>query len=155
MGFEYDVIDAVLSTGVSLPSDVRKKAEALSELKQQDYFTDLATAFKRVDRIIEGDVTGEVNQELLTEEAEKALFRKFAGIKSTVQKHTQEGEYSAALAKIAVIKSEVDDFFDHVMVNVDDAALKANRMALLKSIADLFSPLADFSKIVLKKTEKK
>jgi glycyl-tRNA synthetase beta chain len=151
MGFEYDVIDAVLSTGISLPSDVRKKAEALSELKKQDYFVDLATAFKRVDRIIEGDVPSTVDPELLTEEAEKALFRKFAGINPTVVVKTQAGDYAGALAKIVEIKGEVDAFFDHVMVNVDDAALKANRMALLKSIAGLFSPLADFSKIVLKK----
>ena len=150
-GYEYDVIDAVLATQIASFKNAESKAKALSELKKQPYFEDLATAFKRVDRIIEGDVPGEVNQELLKEEAELALFRKFAGIKPTVEKHTQAGEYSAALAKIAVIKGEVDDFFDHVMVNVEDAALKANRMALLKSIAGLFSQLADFSKIVLKK----
>ena len=155
MGFEYDVIDAVLSTGVSLPSDVRKKAEALSELKKQDYFADLATAFKRVDRIIEGDAPSTIDPELFTEEAEKALFRKFAGIKPTVEDKTLAGDYAGALAKIVEIKGEVDAFFDNVMVNVDDVALKANRMALLKSIAGLFSPLADFSKIVIKKTEKK
>jgi glycyl-tRNA synthetase beta chain len=150
-GYEYDVIDAVLATQIASFKNAQGKAQALSELKKQPYFEDLATAFKRVDRIIEDDVPGEVNQELLKEDAELALFRKFAGIKPTVEKHTLAGEYSAALEKISVIKGEVDDFFDHVMVNVDDAALKANRMALLKSIAGLFSPLADFSKIVLKK----
>lgn len=154
-GFEYDVIDAVLETEIVSLKDTKEKATALADLKKRDYFENLATAFKRVVRIIEGDVPGEVNQELLKEEAELALFRRFAGIKPTVERHIQEGEYSPALAKIAVIKSEVDDFFDHVMVNVDDEAIKANRMALLKSIADLFSPLADFSKIVLKKSEKK
>ncbi len=154
-GYEYDVIDAVLATHIASFKSAEAKAKALSELKRQSYFEDLATAFKRVDRIIEGDMSGNVNQDLLKEEAELALFRKFAGIKSTVERHTQAGEYSSALEKIAVIKSEVDDFFDHVMVNVDDPALKANRMALLKSIAGLFSPLADFSKIVLKKSEKK
>ena len=154
-GYEYDVIDAVLATQIASFKNAQDKAKALSELKKQPYFEDLATAFKRVDRIIEGDVAGEVNQEFLKEEAELALFRKFAGIKPTVEKHTQAGEYSAALEKISVIKGEVDDFFDHVMVNVDDAALKANRMALLKSIAGPFSQLADFSKIVLKKNEKK
>ncbi len=154
-GFEYDVIDAVLETEIVSLKDTKEKAAALADLKKQDYFENLATAFKRVVRIIEGDVPGEVNEDLLVEESELALFRRFTGIKSTIERHVQAGEYSAALAKIAVIKGEVDDFFDHVMVNVDDAALKANRMALLKSIADLFSPLADFSKIVLKKTEKK
>jgi glycyl-tRNA synthetase beta chain len=150
-GYEYDVIDAVLATKIASFKNAEGKAKALSELKKQPYFADLATAFKRVDRIIEGDVPGEVNQELLAEDAEKALFRKFAGIKPTVVDRTQAGDYAGALAKIVEIKDEVDAFFDHVMVNVDDSALKANRMALLKSIAGLFSPLADFSRIVLKK----
>jgi glycyl-tRNA synthetase beta chain len=154
-GYEYDVIDAVLATHIASFKSAEGKAKALSELKQQPYFEDLATAFKRVDRIIEDGGSNEVDPDLLKEEAEKALFRKFAGIKSTVERHTQAGEYSAALEKISVIKSEVDAFFDHVMVNADDPALKANRMALLKSIAGLFSQLADFSKIVLKKNEKK
>jgi glycyl-tRNA synthetase beta chain len=150
-GYEHDVIDAVLATKIASFKNAEGKAKALSELKQQPYFADLATAFKRVNRIIEGDVPDTIDPELFTEEAEKALFRKFAGIKSTVENQTLAGDYAGALAKIAMIKGEVDDFFDHVMVNVDDAALKANRMALLKSIAGLFSPLADFSKIVLKK----
>ena len=151
----YDVIDAVLATQIASFKNAEGKARALSELKRQPYFEDLATAFKRVDRIIEDDVSSEVDPELLKEDAEKALFRKFAGIKPTVVNQTQAGDYAGALAKIVEIKDEVDAFFDHVMVNVDDPALRGNRMALLKSIAGLFSPLADFSKIVIKKTEKK
>ena len=145
----------MLSTGIGEFKEVRAKVAALTDLKKQPYFEDLATAFKRVVRIIEGDVPEEIDQELLKEEAEKTLFRKFAGIKSTVENHTRAGDYSAALAKIVELKGAVDDFFDHVMVNVDDAVLRANRMALLKSIARLFAPLADFSKIVLNKTEKR
>jgi len=154
-GYEYDVIDAVLATQIASFKNAEGKARALSELKRQPYFEDLATAFKRVDRIIEDDVSSEVDPELLKEDAEKALFRKFAGIKPTVVNQTQAGDYAGALAKIVEIKDEVDAFFDHVMVNVDDPELRGNRMALLKSIAGLFSPLADFSKIVIKKTEKK
>ena len=154
-GYEYDVIDAVLATQIASFKNAEGKAKALSELKRQPYFEDLATAFKRVDRIIDDDVENEVDPELLKEDAEKALFRKFAGINPTVKTKTDAGDYAGALAKIVEIKGEVDDFFDHVMVNAEDPALKANRMALLKSIAGLFSPLADFSKIVIKKTEKK
>ena len=153
-GYPYDAIDAVLSAGIGEFKEVRAKVAALSDLKKQPYFEDLATAFKRVVRIIEGDVPEAIDQELLKEEAEQALFRKFAGIKSTVENHTRAGDYSAALAKIVELKGAVDNFFDRVMVNVEDEALKQNRMALLQSIANLFAPLADFSKIVLKKTEK-
>ncbi len=154
-GYEYDVIEAVLATQIASFKNAEGKARALSNLKRQPYFEDLATAFKRVDRIIEGDAPNDVDPELLKEDAEKALFRKFAGINPTVTANIQSGDYAGALAKIVEIKDEVDAFFDHVMVNVDDPGLKANRMALLKSIAGLFSPLADFSRIVIKKTEKK
>nr|NIQ03049.1 glycine--tRNA ligase subunit beta [Nitrospinaceae bacterium]NIR56945.1 glycine--tRNA ligase subunit beta [Nitrospinaceae bacterium]NIS87401.1 glycine--tRNA ligase subunit beta [Nitrospinaceae bacterium]NIT84253.1 glycine--tRNA ligase subunit beta [Nitrospinaceae bacterium]NIU46441.1 glycine--tRNA ligase subunit beta [Nitrospinaceae bacterium] len=151
MEFEPDVIDAVISAGIGLPPEVRQKAAALADLKKQPYFEDLATAFKRVVRIIEGDVPKEVNSDLLQEPQEQALYRKLSGIKSTVENQTRSGDYAGALAGIVEIKGAVDDFFDHVMVNVEDPALKANRMALLKSIAGLFAPLADFSKIVLQK----
>ena len=62
------------------------------------------------------------------------------------------GEFSSALEKMGEIKPAVDDFFDNVMVMVEDPALRDNRLCLLRDISGLFSDLADFSKIVLKKS---
>jgi len=150
-GYEYDVIEAVLATKVDSFKNVREKAKALSELKQQDYFEPLAVAFRRVVSIIEGDVVGKVDPKLLQESGEKALYEKFQEIEKPVRVHLEARDYSKALAKIVEIKPAVDAFFDQVMVNVKDPALKANRMTLLAGIASLFSQIADFSKIVVKK----
>jgi len=150
-GFDYDIIDAVLATRVDSFKNIKEKALALSDLKKQPYFGDLAIAFRRVVSIIEGSVPDAVDAKLLQETAEQELYRKFQELQEPVEGFLAVRDYSKALAKIVEIKEPVDRFFDHVMVNVDDAALKANRMALLKVISGLFSQLADFSKIVVKK----
>ena len=121
-------------------------------MKQQPYFEPLATAFKRVVSILTDDVVATVDPKLLKEPAEKALHTKYLEVKGPVHKFVDQRDYALALAKIVEIKDSVDAFFDTVMVNVEDAALKNNRMALLYSISQLFSPLADFSRIVLKKS---
>lgn len=150
--YPYDVIDAVLSTGIDTFKNVRNKVAALSDMKQQPYFETLATAFKRVVSILTDDVTTAVDPKLLKEPAEKALHAKYLEIRSPVQNFVNQHDYALALATIVEIKDSVDAFFDTVMVNVEDAALQKNRMALLYSISQLFTPLADFSRIVLKKS---
>ncbi len=149
--FPYDAIDAVLSTGIDTFKNVRDKVAALSDLKQQPYFETLATAFKRVVSILTDDVSTAVDPKLLKEPAETALHAKYLEVRDPVQKFVGQRDYALALAKIVEIKDSVDVFFDSVMVNVEDEALQKNRMALLYSISQLFAPLADFSRIVLKK----
>ncbi|CAI2719566.1 glycine--tRNA ligase subunit beta [Nitrospina watsonii] len=151
-GFEYDVIDAVLGTRVDSFKDIREKAVALSDLKKQPYFETLAIAFRRVASIIEGQVPDAVDAALLKEEPERELYAQWEAMQPTVESCLNIRDYSSALAKIVEIKPAVDRFFDGVMVNVDDAALRQNRMALLKAVSGLFSQLADFSRIVVKKS---
>ena len=151
-GYPYDAIDAVLSTGIDTFKNVRDKVAALSDMKEQPYFEALATAFKRVVSILTDDVSATVDSKLFKEPAEKALYAKLLEVSDPVQSLVGQGDYALALAKIAEIKDSVDAFFDTVMVNVDDVPLKKNRMALLYSISQLFKPLADFSRIVLKKS---
>jgi glycyl-tRNA synthetase beta chain len=151
-GYDYDVIEAVLATKIDSFKNVREKAKALSDLKKQEYFEPLAIAFRRVVSIIEGDVAGKVDPKLLEESGEKDLYEKFQEIEKPVRAHLKARDYSSALAKIVEIKTAVDAFFDQVMVNVKDPALKANRMTLLSNIASLFSEIADFSRIVVKKS---
>ena len=68
-----------------------------------------------------------------------------------VLRHIQKKEFDQALEKIAELKQAVDRFFDEVMVMVDDVSLRNNRLYLLYQISSLFSGLADFSRIILKK----
>ena len=150
-GFHYDAIDSVLSTGMDSVLDVRAKVEALTDLKKQPYFEPLAIAFKRVASILSKKVDGEVDPGLLNELAEKKLYEEYLKIRNPVFDYIEKKEFSKALEKIGEIKPAVDDFFDNVMVMVDDSALCENRMCLLRDISILFSDLADFSKIVVKK----
>jgi glycyl-tRNA synthetase beta chain len=151
-GFPYDAIDCVLSTGMDSIVDVKAKVAAFSDLKKQPYFEPLAIAFRRVASILDKKVDGEVDPGLLNEPAEKQLYEAFLKLRDPVLNHISSKEFSKALQKMGEIKPSVDDFFDNVMVMVEDPALRANRLCLLRDISGLFSGLADFSKIVLKKS---
>ena len=150
-GFPYDAIDCVLSTGMGSVVDVRAKVKAFTDLKKQPHFEPLAIAFKRVASILDKKVGGEIDPGLLNEPAEKQLYEAFLQVKSPVLSHIKKKEFSRALEKMVDIKPSVDNFFDNVMVMVEDSSLCTNRMCLLRDISGLFSDLADFSKIVVKK----
>jgi len=150
-GFPYDAIDCVLSTGLDSIVDIRAKVSAFSELKKQPYFEPLAIAFRRVVSILNDEAEGEVDTGLLNEPAEKKLFEEYLKVRDPVFRHIQNKEFSQALEKIVEIKPAVDRFFDEVMVMVDDVSLRKNRLHLLHQISGLFSGLADFSRIILKK----
>ena len=151
-GYPHDAIDAVLSTGLSSIVDIRAKVSALSELKKQPYFEPLAIAFRRVVSILNDEAKGEVDPGLLNDAAEKNLFAVYLKVKEPVFQHIKNKEFSQALEKIVEIKPAVDGFFDEVMVMVDDVSLRTNRLHLLYQISGLFSELADFSRIILKKS---
>ena len=101
--------------------------------------------------ILEKKVDGEIDPRLLNQHAEKQFYQAFLKVKSPVLDHIKNKEFSKALEKMGDIKPSVDNFFDNVMVMVEDSSLCANRMCLLRDISGLFSDLADFSKIVVKK----
>ncbi len=151
-GYEYDVIDAVLASGNRDSfKNLQAKTAALSDLKKQDYFDSLAGAFRRVVNILEGKKFSGLDPNLFEKPAENNLLEKARSIEADVTSLFSNRDYSGALARIVEIKPEVDAFFDDVMVNVDDEKVKNNRKALLSVIAGLFSQIADFSKIVIKK----
>ena len=150
--FPYDAIDCVLSTGMDSIVDVKAKVAAFSDLKKQPYFESIAIAFRRVARILDKKVNGEIDPGLLNEPAEKQLYEAFLKVRNPVLHHLEKKEFPRALEKMGEIKPSVDNFFENVMVMVDDSSLCRNRLCLLRDISVLFSDLADFSKIVLKKS---
>jgi len=150
-GFSYDAINAVLAVGMDSPLDVLEKVKAFSELKEKPYFESLAIAFRRVVSILKEPVEGEIDPALFEEPAEKNLHAAYMNLKDPVSQLADKKEFSLALEKISEIKPEVDAFFDSVMVMAKEEDLRNNRLRLLKSIASLFSNLADFSKIETKK----
>ena len=150
-GFPHDAIDCVLSTGLDSIVDIKAKVAAFSDLKKQPYFETLAITFRRVVSILKEGSEGEVDPGLLNEPAEKKLFEAYLEVRDPVLRHIQNKEFDQALEKIAEIKPAVDGFFDEVRVMVEDVSLRNNRLYLLHQISGLFSGLADFSRIILKK----
>ncbi|MBI5426738.1 MAG: glycine--tRNA ligase subunit beta [Nitrospinae bacterium] len=151
-GFPYDAVDAVLSTGIDSFVDVRKKVAAFSELKRQPHFEPLAIAFRRVASILTAESQGDVQTGLFREAAEKDLYEEYLRVRGPAEESIRKKEYGEALATIVQIKSAVDRFFDKVLVMADDETLRKNRLRLLRHVSLLFSQIADFSKIVLKKS---
>ena len=151
-GFPYDVIDAVLSVGIDSFVDVEKKIWAFSELKAQPYFEPLAVTFRRVVSILTKEAEGEIDCDLFKDPGEKQLYDSFLRIQPPVEKFLEKKNFTAALAKIVEIKSPVDQFFDSVLVMDTDQDIRINRLRLLYNISLLFSRIADFSKIVVKKS---
>ncbi len=145
--YPADVIDAVLSASFSDPVDALERIKALSALKNRDDFESLAVAFKRVGNIIKEGLDQPVDPALLSDQYEQALFAKLQEVQADVAKLVAEQNYAQALDVVAGLRKPVDDFFDSVMVMVDDEAVKNNRLALLTGIAGLFRGIADFKKI--------
>ena len=101
---------------------------------------------QRIKNILKGaGEDGVIDESLLEAGAERALHEDYLRVKKSLT-----GDYSASLKSIATLRPAVDTFFDKVMVNVEDAAVRRNRLTLLKSLLTEFSTLADFSEIVTK-----
>jgi glycyl-tRNA synthetase beta chain len=154
LGYAYDVVNAVLAAGADDVVDAVARAAAVSEVRGSADFSSISVAFKRIKNILRqaresGKRIGqEIDTSLLREDAEKILAMQIPEIASAVASFGQSREYSRALAEIARIRPAVDAFFDKVMVMVEDENLRGNRLALLQTLLQEFSTIADFSEIV-------
>ena len=146
-GFEIDIIDSVLAGNMDDILDSKKRMEAISRLKKEPGFSSLTTTFKRAIKILPDSETGDVDLSLLTETAEKDLYKAFDEVEGKSRRFLEKEDYYGALKEISLIKDKVDKFFDDVMVMVEDTRVKNNRLNLLKNVVGLFSKIADFSKI--------
>ena len=110
----------------------------------------LTAANKRIGNIlkkIEGEVPTVVNEALLAEDAEKQLFAAINDVEPKALQHFAAGEYEQMLATLAVLRGPVDSFFDNVMVNAEDPALRARRQALLKRLYDVMNKVAEIARL--------
>jgi glycyl-tRNA synthetase beta chain len=101
-----------------------------------------------VNNLAQKATSSKVDIELFETEAERNLWTAFTAVKQEGEALLEAKEFGKALARMAELKSDIDAFFDNVMVMVEDEKVKANRLALLASIAVFIFGLADFSKIV-------
>lgn len=143
-------VDAVLSLDPALLSEIPQRLAAVRTFSELAEAPALAAANKRVSNIlkkVETEIQAQVNVSLLQEAAEIALNNALLSVKPEADKQFESGDYTNSLKALAALKAPVDDFFDNVMVNADDAALKANRLGLLATLHQTMNRVADLSKL--------
>jgi glycyl-tRNA synthetase beta chain len=148
---EYDVrtVDAVIGQRPPL-QQVARRVEAVRAFQRLDESAALAAANKRVGNILkksDGASARGVDAALLMEPGEIALHRALGEVTPLAQARFDAGDYAASLRALAALRQPVDAFFDNVMVNAEEPALRANRLALLAGLHDAMNRVADLSKL--------
>ncbi len=148
-GNRYDLVDAVLAVAADDPFEAAERVRALSAFRRETDFDGLMVPFKRALNILPEGFSKEVSETSLGHSAEKALWKVFRGVREKTIAMTAERRHGAFLKTMAELKGPIDGFFNDVLVMDPDPAVRDNRLALLKSIADLFSSFADFKRVVV------
>jgi glycyl-tRNA synthetase beta chain len=153
-GYAYDVVNAVLAADDDDAVDAIARAQAVKNVLHMPEFQAIAAACKRMKNILkqagEKGITVAPTFEFLADSApeEKNLAAYIDAYHGRIEAHRTKKEYGDALIWLSTVRELVDAFFDKVMVMVEDANLRANRLALLQSLVKEFSTIADFSEIV-------
>jgi glycyl-tRNA synthetase beta chain len=143
-------VSSVISKRPAQLSEIPKRLKAVRAFAQLPEAPALAAANKRVGNILkkaEGAVEAKVNPALLQADEEKALHAAINSIAAQADIAWVNGDYTANLQALAALKDPVDAFFDKVMVNAEDPALKANRLGLLATLHQAMNRVADLSKL--------
>ncbi len=149
-GYSAQEVDAVLALRPARLGEVARRLAAVRAFAALPEAPALAAANKRVGNILkkaEGEVRPEVRPELLQEAAESALAAALAEVAPLADQAFEQGDHTASLQALAALKGPVDTFFDQVMVNADDPALKANRLGLLARLHQAMNRVADLSRL--------
>ena len=151
-GYSAQEVDAVLALQPARLGEVPRRLAAVRAFAALPESTALAAANKRVGNILkkaEAEVEAKVDAALLKEAAEQALYAALQTVAPAAQTAFEQGDYTASLQALAALRTPVDAFFDSVMVNADDAALKANRLGLLASLHQAMNQVADLSRLAV------
>jgi glycyl-tRNA synthetase beta chain len=153
-GYPYDVVKAVLAADAEDVVDVLARAEAVKEVLHMPEFQAIGAACKRIRNILkqadEKGIKSALRFKSLPDSApEENNLSAFIETNShTIEEHRERKEYAGALRLLSTARERVDAFFDKVMVMVEDERVRANRLALLRTLLKEFSTIADFSEIV-------
>ena len=154
-GARFDLVDAVFALGSQ--DDlvlVVKRVEALASFLATEDGKALQAGYTRAANILKAEekkdgksFDGEVSASLLSEPAEKALAEAVATARAAAAKAVAAEDFAGAMSALAGLRAPVDAFFDGILVNAPDAAVRANRLALLTQIRAACHTVADFSRI--------
>ena len=151
-GYSANEVEAVLSQNPTRVDDLTPRLDAVRAFAALPEAEALAAANKRISNILKKSTEAHgvvpVDPALLHEAAEKALFDTLRNsVAPAVQGHLQQHDYTQALSALAQLRTAVDTFFNDVMVNADDPAVRANRLALLSELHAQMNCVADISKL--------
>jgi len=151
-GVSVDTIQAVQAINPHMPLDFDQRIRAVQAFSELSQASMLADSNKRVANILaksEVSVADTVDEALLSEPAEQNLYANVQQAQTVVQPLLEQADYTQVLQTLASLDEPLTQFFDQVMVNSEDAALKNNRLALLKQVRALFLTVADISELQL------
>ncbi len=148
-GFSQHEVEAVVAQQPDTLDTLVARLQAVQAFAELDESASLAAANKRITNILKkAEVApGTVNPALLQEAAEQALAKAMDDVRPQVDAAFSQGDYTGALKTLAALRAEVDSFFNDVMVNADDLALRNNRLALLSALHGMLNQVADISKL--------
>jgi glycyl-tRNA synthetase beta chain len=150
-GFQYDEVNAALAAGYEDLTGVDSRLAAIKAVRPTENFEPLAASFKRIKNILrqaEFTSAGDIDTQILEAGPEADLHRAFEKLRTRVNRFRKKKDYQAALEAIASLRPQVDRFFDKVLVNAPDPAVRQNRLSLLSKLLSESSAIADFSEIV-------
>ncbi len=148
-GHAQDAVEAVVAQAPDRLDDIAERLDAVKAFAALPEAASLAAANKRITNILKKNegVHGEVRPELLQEAAEQRLYGAMTDTRAEVDRAFAAGDFSGTLKALAALRDDVDAFFNDVMVMADDAALRANRLALLNALHGMMNRVADISKL--------
>jgi glycyl-tRNA synthetase beta chain len=147
-GVKAEIADAVLAVHFDRVPESMARLEAVRQFAEREEFEPFAAAFKRAGNILKEHAhPGEVDEKLLSEDAEKQLYAAIRAIKGEVDRLVKAGDVMGALVAISGIRPQVDQFFDDVLVMHKEQAIRENRLNLLASLMGLFAAIADFRRV--------
>ncbi|MEE9983467.1 glycine--tRNA ligase subunit beta [Agrobacterium pusense] len=153
LGARYDLIDAVLTPESDDLLMIARRVEALTAFITGEDGRNLLAGAKRATQLLAAEekkgtvVADGVSEELLKLDAEKALYAAIKTASADAAKAVDGEDFRSAMQALSTLRAPVDKFFEDVLVNDEDAAIRANRLALLKAIREATGTVADFSKI--------
>ena len=150
LGFDASTIAAVVDGKPEFIDDIPSRLDAVRTFEALPEAAALAAANKRIINILRKSDTGAavaVDRGLLVDGAELDLYLVFQKLQPLVESHCASGDYTGALMGLATAKPAIDHFFDAVMVMTDDPIVRANRLALLRGVAQTMNCVADISKL--------
>ncbi len=149
-GYSAQEVDAVLALSPARLGDVPRRLAAVRAFSALPEAASLAAANKRTGNILkkaEGTVEAKVDAALLQVAAEQALAEAVQKVQPEADRLFEQGDYAESLKALAALKAPVDAFFDDVMVNAEDPALRANRLGLLATLHAAMNRVADLSRL--------